>query len=91
MRFEVSPAYFERAKRPRLARDRKDEVDGGRLEISRHSHRNVHLLASFSLVRFHSKSLSTEVHILGSHFSVCQPITARSRYNSVTESVVLLT
>jgi hypothetical protein len=31
------------------------------------------------VVRFHSKSLSTEVHILGSHFSVRQPITARSR------------
>ena len=48
MRFAVSLAYFERAKGPRLAHDRKDEVDGGRLEVSRQSHRNVHLLASFS-------------------------------------------
>jgi hypothetical protein len=30
MRFAVSLAYFERAKGPRLAHDRKDEVDGGR-------------------------------------------------------------
>jgi hypothetical protein len=31
----------------------------------------IYLLLSL-VVRFHSKSLSTEVHILGSHFSVCQ-------------------
>jgi hypothetical protein len=48
----------------------------------------IYLLRS-RVIRFHSKSLSTEVHILGSHFSVCQPITARSRQYSVTESVVL--
>ena len=44
----------------------------------------VYLLRS-RVVRFHSKSLSTDVHILGSHFSVChhRPVSA------VTESVVL--
>jgi hypothetical protein len=51
MRFAVSLACFEKAidpapNDPALRRDRKDEVDGGRLEVSRHSH--LHLLASFS-------------------------------------------
>ena len=49
----------------------------------------IYLLRS-RVVRFHSKSLSTEVHILGSHFSVCQPIGPVSAISGETESVVLL-